>query len=148
MYQETTERVQGLLHLAQQQDEKKGATPRTPSAQQPHTMQTPPTSQPQINGIVGRTTIPPTYSGYVQFEIQYFDNIQKKKIMCFFRKSSGMCLNKNNCIIYKIYTFIKCIMSMAWIANFLYQIQEFHVHSQISNVPYFNIINLLNFFLS
>ena len=68
--QETTERVQGLLHLAQQQDEKKGATPRTLSTQQTHVLQSPPTSQPQVNGIVGRTTIPPTYSGYVKFRVK------------------------------------------------------------------------------
>ncbi|KAG8268647.1 adherens junction organization [Homalodisca vitripennis] len=57
---ESNERVQGLLRVARQQDEKRHAAQTTPSpAPAPAPAPTRPPQQ-QVNGIIGRTTMPPS----------------------------------------------------------------------------------------
>lgn len=56
--QESAERVQGLLRVARQQDEKRHAS-QTGPAPAPTAAPARPPPQQQVNGIIGRTTVPP-----------------------------------------------------------------------------------------
>lgn len=61
--QESAERVQGLLRVARQQDEKRHASQTVP-APAPVAAPARPPPQQQVNGIIGRTTVPPATNNY------------------------------------------------------------------------------------